>query len=281
MADILDRASGCLLPEGPDLSEAPLAKGEVHRRLWGSILSFFGADLVVGVGSHASVTFPLEEREGIDFFEAQHSNFQDVVDATQRIDLEYCKESRRVGIAEHAGASDVADDERFARLRTAAGLGQHRDSRNDDDALRGDESARTHDFPHCAICFQDASDGEAWVRFPCQHGMHSVCWDEYGRHAVDYHRGLRTCPTCRERLVTRSNFRSQFGPYDIRCRRAPSSKDLPHRLTPDRGGREIAMVQRQPRVTGLPEVFPTSPDPGQRQAAKGTEPTTTGLWYSC
>ena len=71
-----------------------------------------------------------------------------------------------------------------------------------------------HDFPHCAICFQDASEGEAWVRFPCRHGMHPTFWDEYVPHAVDYHRGLRTCPGCRERLIIRSPFRNQFGPFD-------------------------------------------------------------------
>ena len=88
MAGILDRANGCSLPEGPDSAEGSPSKGEVHWRLWGPIRRFLGADLVVGVGSHATVALPLEEREGVDFFEAQHSNIQDVVDATQRIDLD-------------------------------------------------------------------------------------------------------------------------------------------------------------------------------------------------
>ena len=34
------------------------------------------------------------------------------------------------------------------------------------------------------------------------------------QHAVDYQRGPRTCPTCRERLVSRSPFRSPFGAFD-------------------------------------------------------------------
>ena len=89
MAGILDRGSGCPLPEGPDSTGVSPARGEIHGRLWGAILRFLGADLVVGVGSHVSVTLPLDEREGVDFFEAQHSNIQDVVDATQRIELEY------------------------------------------------------------------------------------------------------------------------------------------------------------------------------------------------
>ena len=213
MAGILDRASGCILPEGPDSTESPPAKGEVHRRLWGSILRFFGADLVVGVGSYASVTFPLDDREGIDFFEAQRSNLQDVVDATQRINIEYCGTFHRGGAAEPTGTSDEADSERFARLRAAAGLGQHRGWGNSDEAQQDEEPAQMHDFPHCAICFQDASEGEAWV-IPCRHGMHPTCWDEYVQHAVDYHRGPRTCPTYRERLIIRSPFRNQFGPYN-------------------------------------------------------------------
>ena len=211
MAGILDRASGCLLLEGPDSSVASPAKGEVHRRLWGPILGFFGADLVVGVGSHASVAFPLDEREGIDFFEAQHSNLQDVVDATQRIDLEYCGTSHGGGLAE---SHREADSERFARLRATSGLGQSR-TMGDIDGTRPDQQqAQQHDFPHCSICFPDASEVEAWVRFPYRHGMHPTCWDEYVQHAVDYQRGPRTCPTCRERLVTRSPFRNPFGPLD-------------------------------------------------------------------
>ena len=83
------------------------------------------------------------------------------------------------------------------------------------DGARPDEQqGQQHDFPHCSICFQDASEGEAWVRFPCRHGMHPTCWDEYVQHAVGYQRGPRTCPTCRERLVTRSPFRNPFGPLD-------------------------------------------------------------------
>ena len=214
MAGILDRASGCLLPEGPDSSEASPAKGEVHRRLWGPILRFFGPDLVVGVGSHASVAFPLDEREGIDVFDAQHSNLPDVVDATQRIDLEYCGTSHRGGLAESSGTHGGGDSERFARLRATSGFGQSR-STGDIDGTRPDEQqGQQYDFPYCSICFQDASEGEAWVRFPCRHGMHPTCWDEYVQRAVDYQRGPRSCPTCRERLVTRSPFRSPFGPLD-------------------------------------------------------------------
>ena len=214
MAGILDRASGCLLQEGPDSSKASPAKGEVHRRLWGPILRFFGADLVVGVGSHASVAFPLNEREGVDFFEALHSNLQDVVDATQRIDFEYCGTSHRGGLAESSGTHGEADSEWFARLRATSGLGQSR-TMGDIDGTRPDEQqGQQYDFPHCSICFQDASEGEAWVRFPCRHGMHPTCWDEYVQHAVGYQRGPHTCPTCRERLVTRSPFRNPFGPLD-------------------------------------------------------------------
>ena len=214
MAGLLDRASGCILPDGPDSTESPPAKGEIHRRLRGSILRFFGADLVVGVGTHASVTFPLDEREGIDFFEAQHSNLQNVADATQRINTEYCGTSHKGGTADSMEASDEADRERFARLRAAAGLGQHQDWGSNGEAHQGEEPVQTHDFPHCSICFQDASEGEAWVRFPCRHGMHPICWDEYVQHAVDYHSGPRTCPTCRERLIIRSPFRNQLGPYN-------------------------------------------------------------------
>ena len=211
MAGILDRANGCPLPEGPDSSEASPARGEVHGRLWGPILRFFGADLVVGVGSHASVTLPLDEREGVDFFEAQHSNLQDVVDATQRIDLEYCGSSHRGGLAGPGGVRGEASGERFERLRAASGVGQGRTAGDIDGTQPDERRDRPHDFPHCSICFQDATEGEAWVRFPCRHGMHPACWDEYVQHAVDYQRGPRTCPTCRERLVSRSPFRSPFG----------------------------------------------------------------------
>ena len=211
MAGILDRANGCPLPEGPDSSEASPARGEVHGRLWGPILRFFGADLVVGVGSHASVTLPLDEREGVDFFEAQHSNLQDVVDATQRIDLEYCGVSHRGGLAGPGGARSEASSERFERLRAASGFGQGRTAGDIDGTRLDEQRDRPYDFPHCSICFQDATEGEAWVRFPCRHGMHPACWDEYVQQAVDYQRGPRTCPTCRERLVSRSPFRSPFG----------------------------------------------------------------------
>ena len=211
MAGILDRANGCRLPEGPDSSEASPARGEVHGRLWGPILRFFGADIVVGVGSHASVALPLDEREGVDFFEAQHGNLQDVVDATQRIDHEYCGASHRGGLAESAGTRSEASGERFERLRAASGFGQSRTAGDVDGARPGEQRDQPHDFPHCSICFKDATEGEAWVRFPCRHGMHPTCWDEYVQHAVDYQRGPRTCPTCRERLVSRSLFWGPFG----------------------------------------------------------------------
>ena len=210
MAGILDCANGCLLLEGPDSSEGSPARGEVHGRLWGPILRFFGADLVVGVGSHASVTLPLDEREGIDFFEAQHSNLQDVVDTTQRIDFEYCGSSH----GDLAGPDGVPGEDnagRFERLRAAAGAGQGRTAGDIDGTQPDERSDRPHDFPHCSICFHDATEGEAWVRFPCRHGMHPTYWDDYVQHAVGYQRGPRTCPTCRERLVSRSPFRSPFG----------------------------------------------------------------------
>ena len=211
MAGILDRGSGCPLPEGSHSSGASPARGEVHGTLWGPILRFLGADLVVGVGSHVSVTLPLDEREGVDFFEAQHSNIQDVVDATQRIELECYGSSRRGDHARPERDRDEADGERFERLRAAAGAGRDRDAGGAGGSGHEEQAGRPHDFPHCPICFQDAADGEAWVRFPCRHGMHPACWDEYVQHAVDYHRGPRTCPTCRERLVSRSPFQSPAG----------------------------------------------------------------------
>ena len=151
MAGILDRASGCLLPEGPDSTKAPPAKGEAHRKLCGPILRFFGADLVMGVGSHASVAFPLDEKEGIDFFEAQRSNLQDVVDATQRINLEYCGTSYRGGLTESNRTNGEAGSERFARLRATSGLGQSRTIGDIGGTRRDEQQAQEHDFTHCAI----------------------------------------------------------------------------------------------------------------------------------
>ena len=195
MAGILDRANGCPFPEGPDSSEGSPARGEVHERLWGPIRRFLGADLVVGVGPHASIALPLDEREGVDFFEAQHSNLQDVVDATQRIDLEYCGSSHRGDLAGPDGVPGDDSAGRFERLRAAAGVGQGCAAGYIDGAQPDERSDRPHDYPHCSICFHDASEGEAWVRFPCRHGMHPACWDDYVQHAVDYQRGPRTCPT--------------------------------------------------------------------------------------
>ena len=282
MAGILDRAGGCLLPEGPDSTEAPPAKGGVHRRLCGPIRRFFGADLVAGVGSHASVAFPIDEREGIDFFEAQHSNLQDIVDATQHIDLEYCGTSHRGGLTESNGTNDEADSERFARLRAASGLGQSR-TMGDIDGTRPDEQqAQEHDFPHCAICFQDASEGEAWVRFPCRHGMHPTCWDEYVQHAVDYQRRPRTCPTCRERLITKSPFRTPFGPFDGTVEEGTVFRGPPDpvRARQPRGGVNHGGAAA-PAGGGSRGIAMEQTEPTRARTAGGVTPTITEWWCLC
>ena len=183
----------------------------MHGSLWGHIMRFLSADLVVGVGSHASVDLPPDVREGVDFFEAQHSNIQDVVDAAHRIGLDYYGDSHGGDHDGPEGNRGGLEAERFERLRASAGTGRGLDNEAEDAGGPGGQAERPHDFPHCSICFQDANDGEAWVRFPCRHGMHPACWGEYVQHAMEYHSGPRTCPTCRERLVSRSPFRSPAG----------------------------------------------------------------------
>ena len=278
MAGILDRGSGCPLPEGSHSSGASPARGEVHGTLWGPILRFLGADLVVGVGSHVSVTLPLDEREGVDFFEAQHSNIQDVVDATQRIELEYYGSSRRGDHARPERDRDEADGERFERLRAAAGAGRDRDAGGAGGSGHEEQAGRPHDFPHCPICFQDAAGGEAWVRFPCRHGMHPACWDEYVQHAVDYHRGPRTCPTCRERLVSRSPFQSPPASSKARLKRAQSS-EAPRGLPAPSGtttGLVTAATTRPPRET--PRAEGAGSALGKLTAVRTGRTTTTVSW---
>ena len=117
-----DCAAGCRLPAGPDFSESPPRKGEVHRRLWGPMQSWLGADLVVGVGSHASVGLPSAEREGTGFFEAQHNSLQDV-DAAHRIFMEHGG-SYPLEAEGHDGAPQNADEAQIslARLRAMTGI---------------------------------------------------------------------------------------------------------------------------------------------------------------
>ena len=125
--------------------------------------------------------------------------------------IEYCGSSHRGGLAGPGEVRSEASSDRFERLRAASGFRQDRAAGDINGTQPGERQDLPHDFPHCSICFQDATEGEAWVRFPCGHGMHPTCWDDYVQHAVDYQRGRRTCPTCRERLVSRSPFRNPFG----------------------------------------------------------------------
>ena len=280
MAGILDRANLCLLPEGPDSSEASPAKGEVHRRLWGPILRFFGADLVVGVGSQASVAFPLDEREGIDFFEAQHSNLQDVVDATQRIDSEYCGTSHKGGLAESSGTHSEADSERFARLRATSGFGQSRISGDINGTRPDEQQGRQYDFPHCSIC-PGRIGGRGLGHVPLPARKYPTCWDEYVQHAVDYQRGPRTCPTCRKRLVSRSPFRSPFGPLDGTVEEGSVFKGLlePVRARPARGeanheGAAVPAGGESPRSKRGTNEIDAGADRG------GTAPMITEWWCS-